>query len=150
MLTNFKINFMNKYSLIPKPWEKQERYSVRVIHHFDTPRAVYDEKITGDDAFDNAIVTTQTISYLAYYDDIETALKDYQNKILELKDNPEAYCPYVGQRKILTVAIRLKDKEEYGLFDWSRDGLYKHEPNRIHPDEELASNQRYVYLSCKS
>ena len=138
---------MNKYSLIPKPWEKQERYSVRVIHHFDTPRAVYDEKITGDDAFDNAIVTTQTISYLAYYDDIETALKDYQNKILELKDNPEAYCPYVGQRKILTVAIRLKDKEEYGLFDCHEMAYTNmNQTAFIQMKSWLQTNVMYIYL----
>lgn len=138
---------MNKYSLIPKkPWEKQPRYNIRVIHHFDTPRAVYDQKITGDDAFDNAIVTTQTISYLAYYDDIETAVEDYQSKIRELEDNPEAYCPYVGQHEILTVAIKLKDRENYDLYDWSRDGLYKHGRKLVHPDEKLCSYERYVVL----
>lgn len=137
---------MNKYSLIPKPWEKQERYSVRVIHHFNTPRAVYDQKITGDDAFDNAIVTTQTISYLAYYDDIEAAVEDYQSKIRELEDNPEAYCPYVGKYEILTVSIKLKDRENYDLCDWSRDGLYKHGRKLVHPDEKLCSYERYVVL----
>ena len=139
---------MNKFSLTPKkPWEKQERYNIRVIHHFQITRAICDPRKTNYDDFDNAIVNTQTISYLEYYDDLEAAIKDYQSKILVLKDIPEAYCPLAGQCKILHVNIELRDKEDYGLYDYTRDSLYKHGLKRIHPDKRLHSNKRSVFLS---
>lgn len=107
----------------------KERFSVRIDH-----------VIVIKSKFNNNTVISTSRSYLKYYNEIAEAIEDYKNKIVTLKDNPEAYCPSAGRCIVQVAIIELVDKEKE---------LHKFKIETSYPGEDKYTDMRQLRLFCE-
>lgn len=120
-----------------------KRYKIRITHYLEMEEAVYNSikgRVTEECCNRTAFTQTNDIKY---YNDMKSAMDEYQNKAITLMDNPKAYCPLAEYGIITGISITVYDTYEC-------DELHQYKIKPIHPDEKVYTNYRCLHFSCIS